>query len=247
MFEKRPKLSFFILGMFFGALCGGILVYYNSVITNENKISVNLIPQIVKQVIGVINTKGDQNNDTLRAHTLNQKEQELAVINNESSNSMANDLANETTNISKDSLSNDSMQYNENDEQITIKTEELLIAKELNIQYLEPLVTNKVSKNDSLLALVSGTKEEYRKGAPQKILVELWKSPINYKGYQASKNKIICFGMSNIEDLKLYSFKNVLYLKYIETVYLIEFNDEFNNYEKVSDPSVINLINKINP
>lgn len=49
MFEKRPKLSFFILGMFFRALCGGILVYYNSVITNENKISVNLIPQIVKQ------------------------------------------------------------------------------------------------------------------------------------------------------------------------------------------------------
>ena len=65
MFEKRPKLSFFILGMFFGALSGGIIVYYNSVITNENKISVNLIPQIVKQVIGVINNKSENSTDTL--------------------------------------------------------------------------------------------------------------------------------------------------------------------------------------
>ena len=64
MFEKKPKLSYFVLGMFFGALCGGILVYYNSVITNENKISVNLIPEIVKQVIGVINTKSEQKKDT---------------------------------------------------------------------------------------------------------------------------------------------------------------------------------------
>ena len=68
MFEKRPKLSFFILGMFFGALCGGILVYYNSVITNENKISVNLIPQIVKQVIGVINNKSENTSDSLKSN-----------------------------------------------------------------------------------------------------------------------------------------------------------------------------------
>ncbi|MFY8028256.1 MAG: hypothetical protein ACOVPB_03705, partial [Bacteroidia bacterium] len=64
MFEKKPKLSYFVLGMFFGALCGGILVYNNSEITNENKISEKLIPQIVNQVIGVINTKSEQKKDT---------------------------------------------------------------------------------------------------------------------------------------------------------------------------------------
>jgi hypothetical protein len=245
MFEKRPKLSFFILGMFFGALCGGILVYYNSVITNENKISVNLIPQIVKQVIGVINNKSENSTDSLKSNinirqnlttvdsTYNASTNKLTEYNNEQEESMGDDT-----------ISNDSVV---DSELIRIKKEELLASKELNIYSLENNAIQKQNKNDSLLAIVSGTKDESKKAVQQKIMVELWKSPINYKGYQASKNKIIIYGFSEIQDIKLFSNKNNLLLKHNENVYYIDYNNDFNSYEKVTDAVILSQINNINP
>ena len=246
MFEKRPKLSFFILGMFFGALSGGIIVYYNSVITNENKISVNLIPQIVKQVIGVINNKSENSTDTLLNKINNEQNVAISdslITNNDKEESQNNNQLN----IALDNDSTAAADSIINAESINIKQEELLISKELTIYALETPVQLKPNKSDSLLAVVSGTKDESKKANQQKIIVELWKSPINYKGYQASKNKIIMFGFTDIQDIKLYGSKSTLYLKHIENVYSINYNTDFSSYEKVSDNNILNQINKLNP
>jgi hypothetical protein len=248
MFEKRPKLSFFILGMLFGALFGGIIVYYNSVITNENKISVNLIPQIVKQVIGVINNKSENTIDTLKSNIIKNpnypiNDSSLALKQNiETSNYDNQGIAAQEDTVSIDSISNSNFS-----ESITIKKEELLVAKELTIYPLEIMVNTKQNKSDSLLSVVSGTKDETKKGNQQKIMVELWKSPINYKGYQASKNKIILFGFAEIQEIKLYNNKNNLFLKHNENAYYIDFSSDFNSYEKVLDPILLSQINKLNP
>ena len=246
MFEKKPKLSYFVLGMFFGALCGGILVYYNSVITNENKISVNLIPEIVKQVIGVINTKSEQKKDTtdIAKETINigNSDEVYDESLDESYNADGDQME-----LNADSSLADSNTLSESEELITVRKEELLTAKEILIQTLDNSSSNKSNKNDSLLAVVSGTKDESKKNSQQKILVELWTSPINYKGYQASKNKIIFYGFNDIDELKLYSYKSNLYLKYNEIVYNIELSSDFSNYEKVSDSNILTLINKLNP
>jgi hypothetical protein len=156
MFEKRPKLSFFILGMFFGALCGGILVYYNSVITNENKISVNLIPQIVKQVIGVINNKSENTSDSLKSNiNISQNLTTVDSTYNASTNKLTEYNNEQEESIGDDTISNDSVV---DSELIRIKKEELLASKELNIYSLENNAIQKQNKNDSLLAIVSGTK-----------------------------------------------------------------------------------------
>jgi hypothetical protein len=246
MFEKKPKLSYFVLGMFFGALCGGILVYYNSVITNENKISVNLIPEIVKQVIGVINTKSEQKKDTtdIAKQTINIGNSD--EVDDESFNESYK-ADGEQMELNADSSLADSVALSESEELITVRKEELLTAKEILIQMLDNSSSNKSNKNDSLLAVVSGTKDESKKNSQQKILVELWTSPINYKGYQASKNKIIFYGFNDIDELKLYSYKNNMYLRYNEIVYNIELSSDFSNYEKVSDSNILTLINKLNP
>lgn len=247
MFEKRPKFSFFLLGMFFGALCGGIIVYYNAVITNENKISVNLIPQIVKQVIGAINSKTESTIDTITGVNNNSNNSELNqnLEENYTDNSN-NNPNNNQIGFLNDSIEIDSSSLTEYDEAITIKKEELIDTKEVSIYALENSLNIKQSKNDSLIAVVTGTKDESKK-LNQKILVELWKSPINYKGYQASKNKIIFYGLNNLNDIKLYSLKNDLILKNNEMVYYIYMNNDFESYERVHDIAILNQINKINP
>jgi hypothetical protein len=245
MFEKRPKLSFFILGMFFGALCGGILVYYNSVITNENKISVNLIPQIVKQVIGVINNKSENTTDSLKSNiNISQNLTTVDSTYNASTNNLTEYNNEQEESMGDDTISNDSVV---DSELIRIKKEELLASKELNIYSLENNAIQKQNKNDSLLAIVSGTKDESKKAVQQKIMVELWKSPINYKGYHASKNKIIIYGFSEMQDIKLFSNKNNLLLKHNENVYYIDYNNDFNSYEKVTDALILSQINNIVP
>jgi hypothetical protein len=248
MFEKKPKFSYFLLGMFFGALCGGILVYYNSVITNENKISVNLIPQIVKQVIGVINNKSESNSDTLKSNNVNQIDKSIYA--NEEFVSERNNLSkpnDDAYELLEDSANIDSALGIYPDENINIKKEELIAAKECIIYSLDNILSIKSNKSDSLLAIVSGTKDESKKSIQQKITVELWKSPINYKGYQASKNKIVMYGLTEMEQIKIYSYKNSLLLKYYETVYNIDYSSEFSSYDKVIDASLLNQINKINP
>lgn len=233
--------------MFFGALCGGIIVYYNAVITNENKISVNLIPQIVKQVIGAINSKTESTIDTITGVNNNSNNSELNqnLEENYTDNSN-NNPNNNQIGFLNDSIEIDSSSLTEYDEAITIKKEELIDTKEVSIYALEDSLNIKQSKNDSLIAVVTGTKDESKK-LNQKILVELWKSPINYKGYQASKNKIIFYGLNNLNDIKLYSLKNDLILKNNEMVYYIYMNNDFESYERVHDIAILNQINKINP
>jgi hypothetical protein len=231
--------------MFFGALGGGILVYYNSVITNENKISVNLIPQIVKQVIGVINNKSENTADSLS--NKNEIEQKFATLDTSITNlnqNLSQDIEEQDITLDEDTANIDTSFYTES---INVKKEELLITKELFILPLEPIIGSKSNKNDSLLAIVSGTKDESKKGNQQKIIVELWKSPINYRGYQASKNKIVMYGFTDIIDIKLYSNKNNLFLKHNENIYLLEFSSDFSSYEKVLDINILSQINKLNP
>ncbi|MCX6275560.1 MAG: hypothetical protein NTV09_10190, partial [Bacteroidetes bacterium] len=42
--------------------------------------------------------------------------------------------------------------------------------------------------------------------------VEFWVSPINYRGYKMSKNKLILFGIDEPEAVKLYRVKDALYM-----------------------------------
>lgn len=233
-----------MLGLLIGMLGGGILVYYNSVITNENKISVDLLPQIVKQMMEVTNY--EKKNDTLSVKTeaivkpnTNQtgdkiKKENIAIN--------AGKMAVDTT-IESDS----SMVKMLEEEEITIKKEELLAEREISIIPIDAQNTaSKNVKNDSLLSVISNTKDESKKQT-QKVKVELWKSPINYKGYKASKNKIILYGLNINEELVLFSYKDDYILKYGETLYLLDLINEYKNYERISDAYLQSQISKILP
>ncbi len=245
MFEKRPKFIFFTIGLFIGGLLGGILVYYNSVITNENKISVNLIPQIVKQIVYATNT----NKNTLNENTLSKDTSKSTPA---TKLPLSSNYASETTTLPKSTIAPDSSIYDSLNtipinENITLKKEEQIGEKQLSVINLDNEHPVKVEKSDSLLAVISDTKIDNKKGSSLKINVELWKSPINYKGYQASKNKIILYGLTDLENIKIFTYKNELLLKYNETVYNIDYNSSFSSYEKVKDNNLISLILNHNP
>lgn len=124
-------------------------------------------------------------------------------------------------------------------EDIVIRKDELLLTKTVEIINLNPSLNQNNSK-DSLLQKVSGIKTD--KNQKQFINVELWQSPLNYKGYKMGKYKIVLYGITSLEGLKIFEIGNDIYLKYGAMVYNLENTSEFKPYERVTDENIINKL-----
>ncbi len=135
---------------------------------------------------------------------------------------------------SKDSL----VSNNTSREDIVVKKDELLTTKTLEVINLNP-TSNHGNSKDSLLQKVSGIKDD-KNYASQFFNIELWQSPLNYKGYKMSKYKIVLYGIASTDGLKVYSVDDVVYLKNAAAVYKLDNSSEFKSYERINDESIIN-------
>lgn len=118
-------------------------------------------------------------------------------------------------------------------EDIVIRKDELLLTKTLEVINL---TATQNSAKDSLLQKVSGIKDD--KNAKQYINVELWQSPLNYKGYKMGKYKVVLYGIVSLEGLKVYALEGETYLKYGNMVYHLENTSEFKSYERITDETI---------
>jgi hypothetical protein len=123
-------------------------------------------------------------------------------------------------------------------EDIVIRKDELLTSKTVEVINLNSPTSSGGSK-DSLLQKVSGIKEDKTK---QMMNVELWQSPLNYKGYKMGKYKIVLYGIVSSEGLKIYTSGNDTYLKYGPIVYKLENTSEFKPYERVTDDALLSKL-----
>jgi hypothetical protein len=67
------------------------------------------------------------------------------------------------------------------------------------------------------------------------FIVEFWVSPIHYKGYKMSKNKIVLFGLENIDALKLYRINSSIYMNDEESYYMMASTYDFMPYQKLKE------------
>lgn len=120
-------------------------------------------------------------------------------------------------------------------ENIQVKKDELLATK--NIEVINLNNNPKLDSKDSLIEKLSGIKEG--KETTNYITAELWQSPINYKGYKLNKNKIIAFGMNDVELIKCYKYENAIYLKTTNALYKLDYNDDFKPFEKTTNELIL--------
>jgi hypothetical protein len=125
------------------------------------------------------------------------------------------------------------------DGDIVIRKDELLTTRTIEVYNLNP-TANKTSK-DSLLQKVSGIKDDKSTGK-QMFNIELWSSPLNYKGYKMSKYKMVLYGITSIDAIKLYRLDDVIYMKNASAVYRLEPSADFKPYERITDEQVISKL-----
>ncbi|MBA3900662.1 MAG: hypothetical protein H0X62_10715 [Bacteroidetes bacterium] len=127
------------------------------------------------------------------------------------------------------------------EEQIVVKKDELLSSKIINLINLTHNQDPAKLKKDSLAQISSGIKEIEPVSA---VTVEFWKSPINYRGYKMSRNKLIVFGLQETGNAKLFLINDLLYLKNFDKVYKIQKSTDFRSLEVTTEPEILNsLIN----
>ena len=120
---------------------------------------------------------------------------------------------------------------NKSSDDIVIAKDELLFTRIIKIEGMNGKNSKKDALLDSLLI-----NDKTKKIPSNFAKVEFWRSPINYKGYKYSNNKLVLFGIYRYEDASLEIRNNKTYLSYANTFYLIEKTDDFQPLMAVKLP-----------
>ena len=140
--------------------------------------------------------------------------------------------------LSETPLTTDSIGQVMGNEDIVVRKDELLSTKTLEVMNLDPLA--KVTSKDSMLQKVSGIKDD--RSFKQFLNLELWSSPLNYKGYKMNKYKLVVYGITSAEGLKLFKLDDVIYLKIASFVYRLDASVDFKPYERITDEEVLSKL-----
>jgi hypothetical protein len=235
-----------IVGFLAGIIIGGILFRYLSFDLSKNIFIINKPSQVTQK------DKPLKNNDDEREVNMNSGIGKKKPAEKTEPPVETSSLAVEENSTEKESKNNaspitDSLQaaivdqpLDKNIEDfIIIKKDELLFSTPVNIINLD-VVDVKAIKKDSLLQAASGIKEPSSNGP---VIIEFWKSPVNYRGYRLTKNKLVLFGMHTQDFPKLYKLNDIIYLRSGEKVFRIEKSTDFKSYEQVQDPALLSRLN----
>lgn len=132
----------------------------------------------------------------------------------------------------------DSNVYNSEDTIITgfdslrISGEDILVERDQLLS--TELVRIENVYNDSLAnptnVLIDSLREKLNiveEDSPEYLKIEMWKSPLNYKGYKMSKSTLIVYGLLNELILHVYSKGDTIFVETNETSYQFEQTSDF--------------------
>jgi hypothetical protein len=233
MSSFRDKIQIFFLGLMLGLLIGGgffilkldnyfkELSIYKSAPEEDDE---NAFP-----------VKKDNDRDLTKQPV--KKKQDENIVTSEGDETPVDSTATQTNDeelTAADSLSADSSLAATNvpqGDEIVVRKDEMLSARTVELINLN--LTANAGKKDSLQT-GNEPKASYR--------VEYWKSPINYKGYKMTRNKLVLYGISSADAVSLFRLDDDIYLKHLSATYRLGMTNDFRQFEKVSDPSVLSKI-----
>ena len=77
------------------------------------------------------------------------------------------------------------------------------------------------------------------------LLIEFWKSPLNYHGYRMSANKLVIYGIEDNETPDFIFFNNSLYMDYTDNYYHLNNTEQFKPLVKITNASLINQLKQL--
>lgn len=241
MFQNiKQKIQPFLMGLMFGLLIGlGFFILKLDDYFKQLKLYKNIAYSVGKSESTEMKEESPKEEETIQKNknyiypqSKSLKPQSIDKIESEAIGDQK---------IKRDSIKIDSLiatQIQNKEEEIIVKKDELIVVKTIDIMLIDEEKNNNAKKDrDSLLAEVSGVSPSLDK---LNIQVEYWQSPLNYKGYKMSKNKIVVYGLNQEDFLKLVRYKNEMYLQNPSGLYKLEYTSDFRSFEKASSAAIQN-------
>ncbi len=179
-----------------------------------------------------------------------------------SSNAKANGRRKENTSIAENGINSDQTSLDSTNtannsgdsieatnplsDDFVIRKDELLFARIIQV------IDKKTDKNsDRSLAQETASRLNPEAGLPEEsdkantsFAVEFWKSPVNYKGYKAGKNKLVFYGIDEPDWVHLLQLDGKIYLEYVQNYYLLEQYMDFQSFAPVNDPALTSQLKR---
>lgn len=121
-----------------------------------------------------------------------------------------------------------------------VKSDKIIFARSYNVPGVDLFAAD---KSDGLDSLLTDNKSQTQNKNKNSLRVEFWKSPINYKGYKVSVNKLIIFGIDHFDMVSFKMMSKVLYLKYMSDYYQIDKTIDFKPLAIVNNSQLISQLN----
>ncbi|NTW31893.1 MAG: hypothetical protein HGB12_04595, partial [Bacteroidetes bacterium] len=122
---------------------------------------------------------------------------------------------------------------------VPVKKDKLIYVKSYTVNGIGKFFTGTAGKLDSLL---TDNKTGTNNNLVNSLRVEFWKSPINYKGYKSGANKLVIFGLDNIEVVSFKILNKNLYMKYMAEYYQIENSTDFKSLNPINNQQLISQL-----
>lgn len=243
MADFKEKTQTFVLGMLVGLVIAGSFFIFKL----DDYIEKLKLYKNITKTFYLTTSKDKTKKDTKDVETIDEIELNVNVYKNEKEKKKVKNSSNsekswssisDTTNAFpvQDSIAATEFFEDESDN-IVIEKDEQISSSIMEINNLNMLSPSE-HVADSLLQKVSGIRDD-KNLAKRTIAVELWKSPLHYKGYKMTKNKLVLYGFPSAEGIKLFKLDDVVYMKVLSTVYRLDQTYEYKPYQHVDNLAVV--------
>ena len=218
---QSNKFIYFIIGTIVGIAIGASVVWWMQ--NYDFKIWFTFSGKNKKEINTTADNTATNDSDSEKSKAYSGVNKTTSVKKDASLNAYYSDT--NTTSYQNNEYSEDTARNVSNSnssDDIVIAKDELLFTRIIKVEGINGSDSKKEAALDSLLI-----NDKTKKPPANFIKVEFWRSPINYKGYKYSNNKLVLFGIYIYEDASLEMRNNKLYLNYANTFYLIEKADDF--------------------
>lgn len=236
MSDRKVRILFFALGLFLGVILGGSVVrVYADKVMAENTISKNFMTRMLGKVLGLIysrerKTSAPEQLSNPGGGTPGTPTASDSVSTEDDAG--AQEALNAAPTATVDSVTAQSS--NRGDDNIVVLKDQLVSS--VQVPVIQVLMTSRTGA-DTLNR--KGQTQKPMLSGPNPFHVEFWQSPLNYKGYQLGKNKLILYGLNESEQLHLFSWNGGLFLKVQEQFVRLDRKGEFKSFEKITDPALL--------
>jgi hypothetical protein len=233
---KYYKILLISVGLLLGIILGGLIVYFALGGSVKN---IYVFNQPAKEKEGELKKElNAEENKEKKEKAPSQVVIKYLKKDDTAKDEEPEDVKQQESDTTAKSLNNQQVKTSNEDEEIIVRKDELLFSEMLMIINLDTIKTN---TGDSLAKLAANIKEP---AINQFYQVEYWKSPLNYRGYKFSKNKLVVYGIEYIDKGSIYRWKENFYFKANGRVYALEKTPEFRPYEITNNPDLLRLIEK---